>query len=85
MWQVLIGRAISGSGGSGMGAIGLVIMTGWLLLSEYRLEWTYSFQDIVPLREIGTWHSYLNTIHTTGRLLGGPVGGWLADEIGWRW
>ncbi|KAH6652139.1 major facilitator superfamily domain-containing protein [Truncatella angustata] len=68
MWQVLLGRAISGSGGSGLASIGLVLMT-----------------DLVLLREVGTWHGYMNIISTTGRSLGGPVGGWLADQVGWRW
>lgn len=27
----------------------------------------------------------MNIINTTGRSLGGPVGGWLADQVGWRW
>ncbi|KAI0123937.1 major facilitator superfamily transporter [Xylariales sp. AK1849] len=68
MWQVILGRAISGSGGSGMTTIGLVLVT-----------------DLIPLREVATWHGYMNIINTTGRSLGGPVGGWLADQVGWRW
>lgn len=28
MWQVILGRAISGSGGSGAASIGLVLVTG---------------------------------------------------------
>lgn len=27
----------------------------------------------------------MNIVATTGRSLGGPVGGYLADTIGWRW
>ncbi|KAH8664200.1 major facilitator superfamily transporter [Xylariales sp. PMI_506] len=68
MWQVILGRVISGSGGSGMASIGLVLVT-----------------DLIPLREVATWHGYINVINTTGRSLGGPIGGWLADQIGWRW
>ncbi|KAI1856112.1 hypothetical protein JX265_011827 [Neoarthrinium moseri] len=68
MWQVVLGRVISGSGGSGMSSIGLVLIT-----------------DLIPLREVATWHGYLNVINTTGRSLGGPLGGWLADQVGWRW
>ncbi|KAM0811117.1 putative Major facilitator superfamily domain-containing protein [Seiridium cardinale] len=68
MWQVILGRAISGSGGSGMASIGLVLVT-----------------DLIPLREVATWHGCMNIINTTGRSLGGPVGGWLADQVGWRW
>jgi MFS family permease len=41
--------------------------------------------DLVPIRESGTWRSYVNIAATTGRSLGGPLGGWLADAVGWRW
>ncbi|KAI1872974.1 uncharacterized protein JN550_003848 [Neoarthrinium moseri] len=66
MWQVIIGRVISGSGGAGMTVLVALIITA-------------------PLREVASWQSYLNIIATTGRSLGGPVGGWLTDTIGWRW
>ncbi|KAH7136348.1 major facilitator superfamily-domain-containing protein [Dactylonectria macrodidyma] len=68
MWQVILGRLISGSGGAGMMALVSVIIT-----------------DLAPLREVASWQSYLNVIATVGRSLGGPLGGWLADTIGWRW
>ncbi|KAH7390577.1 major facilitator superfamily domain-containing protein [Pyrenochaeta sp. MPI-SDFR-AT-0127] len=41
--------------------------------------------DLVPLRDVATWRSYVNVVATTGRSIGGPLGGWLADTIGWRW
>jgi predicted MFS family arabinose efflux permease len=41
--------------------------------------------DLVPLREVAAWQSYVNLASTTGRSLGGPLGGFLADTIGWRW
>ncbi|KAH8646182.1 major facilitator superfamily transporter [Xylariales sp. PMI_506] len=41
--------------------------------------------DLSPLRDIASWQSYLNVAATVGRSLGGPIGGWLADSIGWRW
>lgn len=41
--------------------------------------------DLAPLRDVATWQSYLNVIATIGRSLGGPIGGWLTDSIGWRW
>ena len=39
----------------------------------------------MPLRDIAAWQAGLNLAATTGRSLGGPVGGWLADTVGWRW
>ncbi|KAL5341220.1 efflux pump antibiotic resistance protein [Aspergillus crustosus] len=41
--------------------------------------------DLVPSREVGVWRSYVAIIATAGRGLGGPIGGFLADTIGWRW
>ncbi|KAL3455178.1 efflux pump antibiotic resistance protein [Aspergillus heterothallicus] len=41
--------------------------------------------DLVPMREVGVWRSYVAIIATTGRGLGGPIGGYLADTVGWRW
>ncbi|KAH7381983.1 major facilitator superfamily domain-containing protein [Cadophora sp. MPI-SDFR-AT-0126] len=40
---------------------------------------------LVPLRDVGSWRSYVNIVATTGRSLGGPIGGYLADTVGWRW
>jgi predicted MFS family arabinose efflux permease len=41
--------------------------------------------DIVSLRERGTWQGYLNVIYATAAAIGAPLGGFLADSIGWRW
>ncbi|KAE8377584.1 major facilitator superfamily domain-containing protein [Aspergillus bertholletiae] len=41
--------------------------------------------DIVPRREVASWRAYINIAMTLGRSVGGPVGGWLTDAIGWRW
>jgi hypothetical protein len=40
---------------------------------------------MVPVRQVATWRSYVSVAATTGRSLGGPVRGFLADTIGWRW
>lgn len=41
--------------------------------------------DLIPIRDVATWRAYVNVAATTGRSLGGPLGGWLADVVGWRW
>lgn len=41
--------------------------------------------DTVPLRERGKWQGYVNIIYATGASTGAPLGGILADYIGWRW
>ena len=46
---------------------------------------TIIITDLVPLREVASWRSYVNIAATSGRSLGGLIGGYLADRIGWRW
>ncbi|KAI5927578.1 major facilitator superfamily domain-containing protein [Camillea tinctor] len=41
--------------------------------------------DLAPLRDVASWQSYINVVATIGRSIGGPLGGLLADTIGWRW
>jgi MFS family permease len=41
--------------------------------------------DIVSLRDRGTWQGYINVIYALGASAGAPLGGLLADNIGWRW
>ncbi|KAI0453599.1 major facilitator superfamily transporter [Xylaria acuta] len=68
MWQVILGRVLSGSAASGMWSLVLVLTT-----------------DLIPLRDVASWLGYINIVSTTGRSIGGPLGGFLADQIGWRW
>lgn len=41
--------------------------------------------DIVSLRDRGTWQGYINLVYALGASAGAPLGGLLADSIGWRW
>jgi predicted MFS family arabinose efflux permease len=41
--------------------------------------------DMMPIREVASWRGYVNIAATSGRSLGGPIGGFLTDTIGWRW
>lgn len=41
--------------------------------------------DIVPLRERGIWQGYMNIIFGAGTATGAPLGGLLAESVGWRW
>jgi MFS family permease len=43
------------------------------------------FSDIVPLQERGVWQGYANVVFAAGSGTGAPLGGLLADTIGWRW
>ncbi|KAI9924615.1 hypothetical protein MW887_006888 [Aspergillus wentii] len=41
--------------------------------------------DLVPLRDRGVWQGIINIVYATGAGTGAPLGGILADYIGWRW
>lgn len=41
--------------------------------------------DIIPLRERGIWQGYLNIIFGAGTATGAPLGGLVAESLGWRW
>lgn len=57
----------------GTGGAGMVCMVSILLA------------DIVPLRSVAAYRSYVNVVQTVGRSCGGAIGGYLAQKIGWRW
>jgi MFS family permease len=56
----------------GLGGAGMTVIVAVLIT------------DLVPMIEVAPWRSYVNIVATTGRMVGGPLGGWLADLIGWR-
>jgi len=58
---------------SGLGSSGMTALVSILIT------------DLIPLRDVASWRSYVNIVATTGRSIGGPLGGWLADTVGWRW
>ncbi|APA06986.1 hypothetical protein sscle_02g017560 [Sclerotinia sclerotiorum 1980 UF-70] len=58
---------------AGMGGAGMSVMVSVLIV------------DLVPLIHVAAWRSYVNVVGTIGRSIGGPLGGLLADTIGWRW
>lgn len=41
--------------------------------------------DIIPLKERGVWQGLTNIIYAAGASSGAPLGGLLADLVGWRW
>ncbi|KAI0841784.1 MFS general substrate transporter [Hypoxylon sp. FL0890] len=46
---------------------------------------TILLTDIVSLRDRGVWQGYINVIFAAGMSSGAPIGGLIADSIGWRW
>lgn len=41
--------------------------------------------DLVPLRSRGIYQGIMNIVFGCGSALGAPIGGLLADSVGWRW
>ncbi|KAI0121987.1 MFS general substrate transporter [Daldinia grandis] len=41
--------------------------------------------DLVSLRDRGLFQGYINVVYTAGMASGAPIGGLIADTIGWRW
>ncbi|KAF8918684.1 MFS general substrate transporter [Mucidula mucida] len=69
MDELILARAIAGVGGAGMSTVVSIILS-----------------DVVPLRNRGTWQARHNQHRfCTGSSVGAPLGGLLADTIGWRW
>lgn len=68
-----LGQVLAGRVISGVGGAGMTALVSIIIA------------DMVPVRDVAAWRSYVNVAATTGRALGGPVGGWLCDTIGWRW
>ncbi|KUJ20103.1 MFS general substrate transporter [Mollisia scopiformis] len=58
---------------SGFGSAGMTVLVSIILT------------DLVPLIQVASWRSFVNVVATLGRSIGGPLGGLLADTIGWRW
>ncbi|KAI8140615.1 major facilitator superfamily domain-containing protein [Fennellomyces sp. T-0311] len=41
--------------------------------------------DLIPLRERGKYQGYGNMFYGLGSVIGGPLGGFITDSVGWRW
>lgn len=68
-----IGELIAARAFAGIGGGGMSVCTSILL------------SDVVSLRDRGTWQGYVNLIYALGASAGAPLGGLLAESIGWRW
>ncbi|KAH9868568.1 hypothetical protein J1614_007640 [Plenodomus biglobosus] len=68
-----MGELVAARAFAGVGGGGMAVCTSVLL------------SDIVGLRERGAWQGYINVVYAFGAAAGAPLGGWLADSVGWRW
>lgn len=41
--------------------------------------------DLIPLRKRGLWQGFANIVYGSGMGLGGVFGGWMNDQLNWRW
>ncbi|TVY15661.1 Vacuolar membrane amino acid uptake transporter fnx2 [Lachnellula arida] len=68
-----LGELVAARAFAGIGGGGMTTVVSILL------------SDIVPLRQRGPWSGYTNIVSAVGASSGAPLGGFLADSIGWRW
>lgn len=68
-----MGELIAARAFAGIGGSGMTVCTSILL------------SDVVGLRDRGTWQGYVNIVYAMGSAAGAPLGGLLADSVGWRW
>jgi predicted MFS family arabinose efflux permease len=68
-----MGELVAARAFAGIGGGGMSVCTSVLM------------SDILGLRERGTWQGYINLVYAVGASAGAPLGGLLADSIGWRW
>ncbi|KAF2856864.1 MFS general substrate transporter [Plenodomus tracheiphilus IPT5] len=68
-----MGELIAARAFAGIGGGGMAVCTNVLM------------SDILSLRERGTWQGYINLVYAAGAGMGAPLGGLLADSVGWRW
>ncbi|KAI9001206.1 vacuolar amino acid permease [Trametes punicea] len=69
MDALIVARAIAGMGGGGC---------PMLLVSSVAVT------DLIPLRQRGLYQGMTNILFGLGAGLGGPLGGWMNDALGWR-
>ena len=81
----MAGRVISGIGAAGMTVLVSIIITGSSAVFVCSALSKLIETDLVPLIQVASWRAYVNLVATLGRSLGGPLGGFLADTVGWRW
>ncbi|KAF4961861.1 hypothetical protein FSARC_10019 [Fusarium sarcochroum] len=64
---------LAGRALSGIGSAGKIALTSIIVA------------DLIPLHQVAHYRAYINLTATIARMLGGPIGGWLAGSVGWRW
>ncbi|OJD11895.1 hypothetical protein AJ78_07425 [Emergomyces pasteurianus Ep9510] len=65
-------QVIAGRAIQGAGAAGMVSLVSILIT------------DLVPMRDVAAYRSYVNIAQTVGRSSGGAIGGYIAQLWGWR-
>ncbi|KAK1770043.1 major facilitator superfamily domain-containing protein [Phialemonium atrogriseum] len=67
-----MGQVILGRVIAGTGGAGMVCLVSIIIT------------DLVPLRQVAEYRSYMNVIQTFGRSIGAPIGGLITERFGWR-
>lgn len=83
LWQVIIGRVVAGVGSSGIVGLVSIVITGECPIYVCHGQRTYRI-DTSTLEKVAVLRSYVTVVAIAGYSLGAPLGGFLADLVGWR-
>ena len=61
-----------------------IVITGMLIHFKYRLDSKLTALDTSTLEQVAVLRSYVTVVAIAGYSLGAPLGGILADVVGWR-
>ncbi|KAF9649628.1 MFS general substrate transporter [Thelephora ganbajun] len=84
---LIAARAIAGMGGGGSVLEFCAFVVGLNAFVPVHRVMTVSsiaVTDLIPLKKRGLYQGLANVLFGAGAGLGGPLGGWLNDQFGWR-
>lgn len=88
--QLIAARAFAGIGGGGLTTMSRCAKPSYCSVSRRtrgadKQSYSIVTSDLVPLRKRGVYQGLGNVVYAGGAAIGGPLGGWLGDTVGWRW
>lgn len=83
--HVIAGRVVTGLGGAGITILVSVIPTGAVFSTKVAALGSNVMAGMVSPGRVAVLRSYFSVAVITGKSAGAPLGGLLADVIGWRW
>jgi hypothetical protein len=84
-WQLLASRFVVGFGSSGLTLLELVIINGEKNAeNDSRLRLMYLISEIVGIRQLGLWESFVCCVEMGTSTAAGPLGAWMYRQLTWH-